>query len=390
MEITEAPSVFSIPMECSAWMETEDKKRSEAKRRSCSYNEENTWIAWLMFLSSQEKSKFIHASTVFICCRLPYPVKSIGSVSTNNTYYQWTISDFESRFKSAQFKTSWQSDTFTVPEFKDVKFALTFCSKGDNEEYKDGCDIYLVIKDLAEHSKVSVQYDLWIKNSKLRLRKISFNCAYTTVSGYGFSGYVNQEHLYAFAQNEPFDVCCNFRPIIETNSCFHCVSSRSKLGSLFNDPLFSDAEIHVDDKVFKVSRLMVSIKSPVFRAMFDKETEEQKTEMVEMMLIYIYENKVAELEVVAVQLLPVADYYQVNDLVKKCYDSILSNLTAEKALPILELALERDHLKDFQDRVFQFARKNYSAICELNDCEEFLTERPKIAIKLLSVFNSAI
>ncbi|KAI6181260.1 Speckle-type POZ protein B-like protein [Aphelenchoides besseyi] len=399
MQITAAPSVFSISMDCSVWIKTEDKKCSEAGSEALSFNNKNACHGWSTFLYYEEKSKFIHASTVFICFQLPYPMKSIGSVSTNNTHYQWTISDFESRFKSAQFKTSWQSDTFTVPEYKDVKFALLFYPKGDNEEYKNECALYLVIKDLAGHSKVSVQCNLWIKNSKLRLRKISFNRAYTTVSGYGFSGYVNQEHLYAFAQNEPFDVCCNVRPIIETTSCFHCVSSRSELGSFFNNPLFADAEIHVEDKVFKVSRLMVSIKSPVFRAMFDKETQEQKSgvvtikdfeaEMVEKMLIYIYKGEVADLEEVAVQLLPVADCYQVNDLVKKCYDSILSNLTAEIALPILELAVERDHLKDFQDRVFKFAHKNYSAIRKLDYCEEFMIEHPKIAVKLLNIFGSS-
>ncbi|KAI6224080.1 Speckle-type POZ protein A isoform X1 [Aphelenchoides besseyi] len=399
MQIMEAPSVFLFSLECSAWMEAEDGNRSEVESERSLFDEEHVVGHWTTFLSSRQRAEFIDLSTVYICCRLPYPVKPLGMTSTKNTFYQWTIDNFDSRFNSAQFKTLCKSDTFNVPEFNDVKFALKFCPKGDNEEHKDYCAFYLHIKDLAGHSKVSFQSDLWIKNSEEQLHKISDNYVLSTNHDVGSSCYAEQAELCEFAQNGPFDICCNIRPIIDTSLCLDCVSSRTEIAPFFNDPYFSDAEIHVDNRIFKVSRLMISIKSPVFRAMFDKETKEQKSgvvtisgfeaTMVEKLLIYIYKGEIVDLVEIAVRLLPIADCYQVNDLVKKCCDSILSNLIVKKVLPVLELAYERDHLKEFYDCVFEFAHKNYGAIRELDGSEDFFTEHPKIAMKLLSAFYSS-
>ncbi|KAI6221053.1 hypothetical protein M3Y95_01000000 [Aphelenchoides besseyi] len=399
MQIMKPPSVFLFSMECKAWMENEDGKRSEVKSENFSFDDGRTFLQWETFLSTQQKPEFIQSSTVYICCQLPYPVKSLGSISTKNTFYQWTITDFDSRFNAAQFQTSWKSDTFTVPEFKEVKLALKFYPKGENEEEEDECGLYLCIEDRAEHSMVLLQCDLWIKNSTRRLYKYTFNYVFSTVDRCESSSYITQEELLTFARNGPFDICCDVRPIIDTNLCLDCVSSRTEIALFFNDPYFSDAEIHVDDKVFKVSRLLISTKSPVFRAMFDKETKEQKSgvvsisgfeaAMIEKMLIYMYKGEVVDLNDIAFRLLPIADCYQVNDLVKKCCDSILSNLNVEEVLPILELAFALDHWKEFQDRVFNFAHENYDAIQDLDNYEDFLTERPKLAIKLLSVFYSS-
>ncbi|KAI6207133.1 hypothetical protein M3Y94_00995100 [Aphelenchoides besseyi] len=107
--------------------------------------------------------------------------------------------------------------------------------------------------------------------------------------------------------------------------------------------------------------------------------------MVEKMLIYMYNGEVVDLNEIAVQLLMIADCYLVDDLVKKCCKSILSNLTVENVLPILELAFALGHLKKFHDRVFEYTHENYDAIRDLDDFKDLLTERPEIAIKLLEV-----
>ncbi|KAI6180392.1 Speckle-type POZ protein B-like protein [Aphelenchoides besseyi] len=132
--------------------------------------------------------------------------------------------------------------------------------------------------------------------------------------------------------------------------------------------------------------------------MFDKETKEQKngvvtvkgfeTAMVERMLIYIYKNEVVNLNEVAAELLAVADYYQVNTLVQKCSESIVSNLTVHNVLSILTLAFERSHLEDFQERVLKFAHENFKEICRLNTLEDFVSKHPEAAIKLLKISHS--
>ncbi|KAI6205919.1 hypothetical protein M3Y94_00846600 [Aphelenchoides besseyi] len=215
------------------------------------------------------------------------------------------------------------------------------------------------------------------------------------MQSYGFPKYVKQEELLKFAENGPFDICCDVRAIIDPVPLPNRISFQSELASIFNDPYFSDAEIHVDNQIFKVSRAIISCKSPVFRAMFDKETTEQKSgvvtikgfevSMVEKMLIFIYKNEVVNLKECAAQLLPIADCYQVNDLLKKCTDSILDNLTIDNLLPILELAFEREHLEQFKYRVLKFAHQNCKEMQKLSKYESLLTRVPKIAIELLAI-----
>ncbi|KAI6222597.1 Speckle-type POZ protein A-like, protein [Aphelenchoides besseyi] len=164
---------------------------------------------------------------------------------------------------------------------------------------------------------------------------------------------------------------------------------------MFDDPYFSDTEIRVDNRVFKVNKAIISCKSPVFRAMFNKETKEQKSgvvtiegfeaSMVEKMLIYIYKNEVTNLKECDAKLLPIADCYQVNSLVKKCTESILDNLTVDSLLPTLELAFEHEHIKQFKDGVFTFAHQNRKEMQKLPEYTIVLKKVPEIAIELLAI-----
>ncbi|KAI6210370.1 Speckle-type POZ protein B-like protein [Aphelenchoides besseyi] len=396
MQITNGPSVFATSMECNAWIETLDNKRSQQKSETFIFETNKTFKEWSPFLSFEEMSEFSHSSTVFICCRFPYPVKSIGLISKNNTLYRWPLTDFWMQFALTQYQTVWKSDRFTIPEFQDVEFSIRLYPLGDKEEKKGSCGVYLYAENHVEYSKILIHCDLWIENSKSRHRKLSFNHDFSSPIGYGYASYMSGFQFFGLSRHGNLNVCFNLRPILDLYPQPHCASSHNELGLLFNNSFFSDAEIHVDGKVFKVSRLLISGSSPIFRAMFDRETEEQKSgvitikdvnaNIVEAMLFYIYTNEVKDLKEIAAQLLPIADSYQVNPLVKKCTDSIVVNLSVKNVLPILELAFEHSHLKGFRHRVFKFVQRNYVEICKLDECEEFMLQHPEIAIELLQFF----
>ncbi|KAI6231064.1 TD and POZ domain-containing protein 5-like protein [Aphelenchoides besseyi] len=389
---------FEFSMECTAWLETSDKKRSESKRSTLKFTHVVRNLGWSSFLSSTQMSEFSHLSTVFACFRLPFPVKLVGSISTKSTLYRWLISDFESRSMAAQFQTQWKSASFTVPEFNGVEFELLFYPKGENVQRKDHCACFLNVRSLAGYSKLPIHFDLWIERSESRLHKLGFNYVFLRSSNYGDVEYATQEELCKFAQNGPFNICCEIRPIVDPIRLPDCISFHNEMSSLFNDPYFSDAEVHVGDRVFKISRAIVACKSPVFRAIFDKETEEQKSgvvkikgfeaAMVEKMLVYIYKHEVVNLKGVAFQLLPLADCYQVNSLVKKCSDSILANLTVDNVLATLELSFEREHLKEFKDQVLKFAHENWNEMQKLPNYKQLLIQVPEIAIELLSIAHA--
>ncbi|KAI6229463.1 TD and POZ domain-containing protein 1 [Aphelenchoides besseyi] len=386
------PSKFSIIMECHAWMETIDRKCSNTTGVSVLFNESSSYTKW-EFLSFEQMSEFFHSTTVFICCYMSYPIKSTGSFLTKNTVHRWRIPDFASRFDSAELKTQWRSNIFEMSEIKGVKFAIFFYPKGHRGN-ENGCGIFLHAADLADNSTVTVRVDFWIENAESRLWKIGLIHAYSDTMGGGYSVYVEQEKLCDFAQNNPIDICCDVR-VIHNSIRLAYISFPHEIASFFNDPYFSDAEIRVENEVFKVSKAIVSSKSPVFRAMFDKETAEQisgvvtikgfEASMVEKMLIYIYKNEVVNLRKCATQLLPIADCYQVNFLVEMCTDSIIANLTIDNLLTTLELAFQHEHLRQFKNRVLKFAHENCKEMQKLPGYESLLIQVPEIAIELLAM-----
>ncbi|KAI6231200.1 Speckle-type POZ protein A [Aphelenchoides besseyi] len=397
MQLTDAPVKISMLMECNTWIETFDELFRATDSNTPTF-ECNSDRLWLSAFSAQQKSEFFRSPTIFICLRMLYDVKSIASIS-NSTLYRWNITDFELRWESAKFQTAWESDEFVIPKFKNVKFAVQFYPKGDREDCKDRCAVYLIVKDFAGYSKVPVQFEFWIENKENRLYKAAQNHVFTSSMGYGRPSYKTQNKIFTFTQNRPFDICCEVRSINYVMSiCQLALDQQPSITSFFNDPHFSDSELHVDKIVFKVSKLMLSVKSPVFHAMFDKETEEQKSgvvkiknfeaSMVEKMLMYMYDGEVTNLDAIAAQLLPVADYYQVNALVNKCSESILVNLTFDNVLSALELAFERPHLEEFKSHVLKFVHVNFKGVFNLSECKDFLSQNPEIAIELLKAAHS--
>ncbi|KAI6204579.1 hypothetical protein M3Y94_00691400 [Aphelenchoides besseyi] len=267
--------------------------------------------------------------------------------------------------------------------------------KGENEEFKDSCVLYLDVTDFAGLPNVRVHFDLWIENSESRCRKFGFNYDFSTVGGYGALSYLPQEELCTFAQKGPFEICCDVRLIGDPLPIAHCTSFHSEIASFFNDPDFSDTEIHVDNRTFKVSRVIISAHSLVFRAMFTHASKEResgvvvienfKAPLIEAMLSYMYKDHVMNLKEIAIELLTVADFYQVHSLVKKCTDSILANLSIDNVFASLKVASELDHLNQFNDSVLKFAHDNYDKMCKLDQFDEFMTEHPEITLKLLKM-----
>ncbi|KAI6185370.1 Speckle-type POZ protein A-like protein [Aphelenchoides besseyi] len=218
---------------------------------------------------------------------------------------------------------------------------------------------------------------------------VAFNHDFLNGLPDGISQYETLSRLEDFMVEGPFNIYCNICPITAFVAPPHEPISDQRFASFFNNPFFSDAEIHVDNKIFKISRAIVSGSSPIFRAMFDKKIKEQtsgvvridrfEVAMVEKMLIYIYENKVDNLNDIAAELLPVADYYQIDSLVKICVDSIVTNLTTKNVLSVLQLAFDRPHLIEFRVHVMNFTNANYNEIRQLDGFEEFFDAQPEIA-----------
>ncbi|KAI6199157.1 Speckle-type POZ protein A-like protein [Aphelenchoides besseyi] len=321
----------------------------------------------------------------------------MASTSNDSTVAIWCIDDYVKRYRQASIDDWWISELFAFdhPQFGPIKFYLRFTPKYDIEP-SNAC-IEMHIMDPPATSSISLNCNAWIETyDKRRYRTKAFNHDFLNGAAHGCSHYETLIRLGKFIVEGPFSIYCNIRPITAFVAPHHEPIFDQGFASFFNNPFFSDAEIHVDNKIFKICRAIVSGSSPIFRAMFDKKIKEQtsgvvridrfEVAMVEKMLIYIYENKVDNLNDIAAELLPVADYYQIDSLVKICVDSIVTNLTTKNVLSVLQLAFDRPHLKELRVRALKFTYANYNEIRQLDGFEEFFDSQPEIANQLLEIF----
>ncbi|KAI6210132.1 hypothetical protein M3Y96_00295400 [Aphelenchoides besseyi] len=319
----------------------------------------------------------------------------------DSTVAIWRIEDYIKRYQQAAVDDWWISDVFAFdhPQFGAIKFYLRFTPKNDVEP-SDACIEMHIMEPPVNSSVHELQrVDRNVRQTALWNPSFSvsaFNHDFLNDSVRGCSHYETLSQLEDFIVEGPFNIHCSIRPITAFITPPPKPIFDQRFASFFNNPFFSDAEIHVENKIFKICRAIVSGSSPIFRAMFDKKIKEQtsgvvrikgfEVAMVEKMLIYIYENKVDNLNDIAAELLPIADCYQIDNLVQTCVDSIVTNLTTKNVLAVLKVAFDRPHLKELHVHALKFAYDNYDEIRQLEDFEDFFDTYSEIASQLLDIF----
>ncbi len=123
-----------------------------------------------------------------------------------------------------------------------------------------------------------------------------------------------------------------------------------KMPSLLKDNFASDFKIQVDGVTLPVHKVLLGLKSEVFKAMFSSEmTEGTSNELiisdfplttVQSMLHCIYDPKRArqELRQNASELLAIANKYQISDLTNLAEQYLVSHISADNAFSLLQLA----------------------------------------------------
>ena len=128
----------------------------------------------------------------------------------------------------------------------------------------------------------------------------------------------------------------------------HESSPRYEIGQLLlNQKFYSDVSLNVGGTSIRAHKYILSLKSNVFKKMFDQETPEEKCEIVEIndldvevvnaILSYIYTGKIKGFGRLLLELLNAAIIYEIDDLVAKCEEYCLFNMDNDDAVAISKL-----------------------------------------------------
>ena len=165
------------------------------------------------------------------------------------------------------------------------------------------------------------------------------------------------------------------------------------LGNAFTSKELCDVQLQCGEKIFDCHKVILSARSPVFRAMFQAEMEEKKTNKVDIndldpdilaeMLHFIYTGKTPKLDDFAGQLLGVADRYQIEKLKIICEEFLCMSLNVENCVDLLITGdlYNADNLKRFS---LKFISRNG---IKSSDWKETLKKYPTLMLEVIDALN---
>ena len=314
------------------------------------------------------------------------PVKHFATLKQTKLHCQidWTIEDYLtlSELKkegSEQFSPDFE---FYFPELnKTFVFALEICPKGEeSEENKKQIGLFLINR---RPEKVDVKADIWIGT-----KVFSFTHTIDGLGGYGCPSLLTQPQL-RLNKNDllpdgNLHIVCKF--IIYTRSKIIgkvekvdeekddlCLS----MEKLLHDYALTDFDIICERKIFPCHKSILANRSDVFAAVMKSDRwQESKTNtypidadprVVELMIHFIYTNRLPEGATCSTELLLIADRFNLKGLIKLCEARLAKSLTLSNAIGILDVADEVADAFSLKMDAIEFVSKNLPALIGTKD-----------------------
>lgn len=139
-----------------------------------------------------------------------------------------------------------------------------------------------------------------------------------------------------------------------------CKVLKEMCSSLYLDETLKDCELHASDGILKFQKLVLAARSPVFKEMLTEETRTVKmpdfnSRTMHQLLRSAYFLEVEDLDEVAHDLFYAAEKYQMWDLVDKCVESLILNLTRDNVLQSMNIAAKIKNSDNFYHECYYFS-----------------------------------
>ncbi|XP_044010314.1 speckle-type POZ protein-like [Aphidius gifuensis] len=210
-----------------------------------------------------------------------------------------------------------------------------------------------------------------------------------------------------YLPNDELKICCTISMSTKpTNIYFDIISTVNKTPKLSVDwkklllsEKSADVTIKVGQKSFRAIKGILAVRSPVFAAMFDHEQfeENKKNEVViddidedvfEEFLHYIYTDESPNVDKMTMELLAVADKYQVDCLKNICEEIICKTINVNNAANILVFS-DKYNLEKLDKKCLEFIKKNLQAVLSNKRFQVYQKKYPEIFVGVLQKLLSS-
>jgi len=150
------------------------------------------------------------------------------------------------------------------------------------------------------------------------------------------------------------------------------------------NPMLSDLQIRVGDKIFPVHKIVLAAQSQIFRSMFEsgwKETESKTIDLLDvtpetfkLFLTFLYTGECPiTFDAIkdAIELLMFSQKHLLDPLIDHCQRFLLKTLSVESAFAVFSLASEL-HCDDLASAAGNFILSNYRELCTYDEDHVFL------------------
>ena len=332
-----------------------------------------------------------------------------------STTFTWTIEDFSNRPEKKEESIRSSSFTISGPNDKKTTWELRLFPRGDKQSTEEETCLFLENK---KRTIEKITFELSILNERHQ-REVTESFTTEEVNllyqdgyiGIGLSGLGSLEYL----RNSPhllpngnLTVVCNltvFGPeatlsgskfpdekLVTGDDCGKQMNEQ--IGKLLGNAKFSDVKVTCGKEAFHCHRSILSVRSPVFEAMFESNMRENlsqevvirdmRPDVVREMLHFIYNGATSTdtvMDEIGKDLLAAADQYQLDLLKNKCEEKLCSFLEVSNSLELLVLA-DLHHAFKLRNMALKLVAKNMDTFVNTDVYSDFARHHPDISVEI--------
>ncbi|XP_038196012.1 speckle-type POZ protein-like [Arvicola amphibius] len=327
---------------------------------------------------------------------------------------RWTISNFSSCLDGI-VGNDIKSSTFSPGANDKQKWYLKAHVNGMDKESRGYLSVFLVLLS-SPTSTVRAKFQFWIVDAngeKSQITKSGRVLSFKQNQYRGFKKFILRDFLlstpHLLLPDDNLTLFCEVSVLVpdyisvsEQNTQPRVVIPKctlvDELGELWETSHLTDCCLVVADQEFQAHKAILAARSPVFRAMFEADMKESKTNRVEIhdlepqvfktMMGFIYTGKAPDLHSMADAVLAAADKYGLERLKVMCERALCMDLSVENAAHTLFLA-DLHSAVQLKTEALDFITAHASEVSETSSWKSLVDSSPHLLAELYGSLASA-